>query len=94
MNVRRLAKMLGFAGAGLPYVRSLGLIGLMMLLSHPLSDDRLPLRPFFEVWLFLMLVALAALGWRHREPGVRWLAVAVGATPFGATALIAAGLHG
>lgn len=88
MDVRRLVKSLGFVGVGLLYLWSLGLIGFLFLLTNPLTDSRLPLRGFFELWPFVMLVGVIALAWRHREPGVWWLAVAIGLAPHVAYALM------
>jgi len=88
MNPRRLLKPLAVVGVLALYLFSLMVIGLMMLATNPLTDQRLPMRPFFEWWPFAMLVGLIALAWRHREPGVWWLAVAIGAAPLAATALL------
>lgn len=92
MNLRRLVKPLGFVAVGLLYFISLSSIGLMMLITNPLTDERLPMRPFFEVWPFIMLLGLVVLVWRHREPAAWWLALAIGFAPPVAIALIGFGV--
>lgn len=88
MKWRRAIKPLGFVGVGLLYLWTLGLIGLLMLLTNPLADAHLPLGAFFGAWPFVMLIGLIALVWRHRERGVWWLAVAIGLAPHLVEALI------
>ncbi|MCR5877737.1 hypothetical protein [Phenylobacterium sp. J367] len=81
----RWLKPLGFAAVIALHVAALLLVGLLMLLTNPLTDQRLPWAPFFHAWPFLAIVSLAALIWQHRERGVWLLAVAVGLAPFVAT---------
>lgn len=88
MNPRRPLKPLAAVAVLGLYLVSLAVTGLLFLLANPLTDNRLPLRPFFEAWPFVMLVGLVALVWRHREPGVWWLAAAIGAAPLFGLALI------